>query len=214
MKNIELIDTGRVPYMESYELQLKLLEDLNSDPEKPGYFIVTEPDPTITKGIRGEDSEIFLPKAELLKRGIEVVNIKRGGKVTFHGPGQIVIYPLLNLKHFKKSIKWYIESLEEAVISTLTKLGVKTYKKDGIVGIFSEKGKICAIGIEVKRWKTMHGIAINHEIDLEYFKSINPCGIGDLGVSSIANEGRNISRELIVEEFKRKFSEKFSIDII
>lgn len=200
--------------MESYELQLKLLEKLNSNPERPGYFIVTEPDPTITKGIRGKDSEIFLPKGELKKRGIEVVDIKRGGKVTFHGPGQIVIYPLLNLNHFKKSIKWYIESLEESVVSTLTKLGVKTYKKDGIVGIFSEKGKVCAIGIEVKRWKTMHGIAINHDINLDYFKSINPCGIGELGVSSIANEGREVSRELIVEEFKRVFAEKFSVEII
>lgn len=214
MKKIESIDTGRVSYMESYELQLKLLEKLSSNPENPGYFIITEPDPTITKGIRGEDSEIFLPKPELQKRGIEVVDIKRGGKVTFHGPGQVVIYPILNLNHFKKSIKWYIESLEETVISTLTKLGVETYKKDGIVGIFSEKGKVCAIGIEVKRWKTIHGIAINHEIDLDYFKSINPCGIGELGVSSVANEGRNISRELIVDEFKRIFAEKFSVEII
>lgn len=200
--------------MESYELQLKLVEELNQRPEKPGYFIITEPDPTITKGIRGEDSEIFLPKEELERRGIEVVDIKRGGKVTFHGPGQVVIYPILNLNHFKKSIKWYIESLEEVVISTLTKLGVKVHKTDGIVGIFSDKGKVCAIGIEVKRWKTMHGIAINHEVDLEYFKSINPCGIGEMGVTSVANEGRSISRELIVEEFKNTFSKKFCVEII
>jgi len=214
MKSIELIDTGRVSYMESYELQLKLLEELNQEPEKAGYFIITEPDPTITKGIRGEDSEIFLPQAELERKGIEVVDIKRGGKVTFHGPGQVVIYPILNLNHFKKSIKWYIESLEEVVISTLTKLGVKVHKNDGIVGIFSDKGKVCAIGIEVKRWKTMHGIAINHEIDLGYFKSINPCGIGEMGVTSVANEGRDITRELIVEEFKKTFSKKFCVDII
>jgi len=214
MKSIELIDTGRVSYMESYELQLKLLEELNISPEKPGYFVITEPNPTITKGIRGEDSEIFLPEDELERRGIEVVEIKRGGRVTFHGPGQIVIYPILNLNHFKKSIKWYIESLEEVVISTLTKLGIKAYKKAGIVGIFSDRGKVCAIGIEVKRWKTMHGIAINHEIDLEYFKSINPCGIGEMGVTSVANEGRDITRELIVEEFKKTFSEKFCADIV
>ena len=213
MKKIEVVDTGRVSYMTSYKMQLDYHEELRDDPELPGRIIITEPDPTITKGIRGEEREIFIPQAERERRGIEVVDIKRGGRVTFHGPGQLVIYPLLNLNHFKKSIKWYIESLERVVVDTLKEIGVEAHKKEGIVGIFTERGKVCAIGIEVKRWKTLHGIAINHEVDLNYFKGINPCGIGELGVSSVAAEGIKISRERIVEVFKEKFSREFNVEI-
>ncbi len=213
MKKIEVVDTGRVSYMTSYKMQLDYHEELRDDPELPGRIIITEPDPTITKGIRGEEREIFIPQAERERRGIEVVDIKRGGRVTFHGPGQLVIYPLLNLNHFKKSIKWYIESLERVVVDTLREIGVEVHKKEGIVGIFTERGKVCAIGIEVKRWKTLHGIAINHEVDLNYFKGINPCGIGELGVSSVAAEGIEVSRERIVEVFKEKFSREFNVEI-
>jgi len=213
MKEVEVIDTGRVSYMTSYNMQLEYHKKLKDNPELPGRIVITEPDPTITKGIRGEESEIFIPQSERERRGIEVVDIKRGGRVTFHGPGQVVIYPLLNLNHFKKSIKWYIESLERVVVDTLKEIGVEAHKKEGIVGIFAERGKICAIGIEVKRWKTLHGIAINHEVDLDYFKSINPCGIGQLGVSSVAAEGIEISRERIVEVFKEKFSKVFDVRV-
>jgi len=213
MKEVEVIDTGRVSYMTSYNMQLEYHKKLKDNPELPGRIVITEPDPTITKGIRGEESEIFIPQSERERRGIEVVDIKRGGRVTFHGPGQVVIYPLLNLNHFKKSIKWYIESLERVVVDTLKEVGVEAHKKEGIVGIFAERGKICAIGIEVKRWKTLHGIAINHEVDLDYFKSINPCGIGQLGVSSVAAEGIEISRERIVEVFKEKFSKVFNVRV-
>jgi len=214
MIEVEVVDTGRVSYMTSYDMQLDYHKKLMENPELAGKIIVTEPDPTITKGIRGEEGEIFIPQAERERRGIEVVDIKRGGRVTFHGPGQLVIYPLLNLNHFKKSIKWYIESLEKVVVATLDELGVRAHKKDGIVGIFTDNGKICAIGIEVKRWKTLHGIAINHEVDLDYFKSINPCGIGELGVSSISNEGINTSRERIIEVFKENFSRVFDVKMI
>lgn len=213
MKKVEVMDTGRVSYMTSYNMQLEYHKELRDDPEIPGRIIITEPNPTITKGIRGEESEIFIPQEERKRRGIEVVDIRRGGRVTFHGPGQLVIYPLLNLNHFKKSIKWYIESLERVVIDTLREIGVEAHKKEGIVGIFTERGKICAIGIEVKRWRTLHGIAINHEVDLDYFKSINPCGIGELGVSSITNEGVSISRKRIVEVFREKFSREFNVRV-
>lgn len=213
MKKVEVVDTGRVSYMTSYNMQLEYHEKLKENPELPGRIIITEPSPTITKGIRGEEGEIFIPPSEREARGIEVVDVRRGGRVTFHGPGQVVIYPLLNLNHFKKSIKWYIESLENVVVDTLKGIGIEAHKRDGIVGIFTDRGKICAIGIEVKRWRTLHGIAINHEVDLDYFKGINPCGIGDLGVSSIAAEGVGISRERLVEIFKEKFSRIFEIEV-
>jgi lipoyl(octanoyl) transferase len=213
MKDIKVIDTGRVPYLKSYDLQLKFLENLNNCQEDFGYLIITEPNPTITKGIRGEDTEIFLSPEQVQEKGIELIDIRRGGKVTFHGPGQIVIYPILNLTHFKKSIKWYIESLEDVVILTLEELGIKVHKKEGIIGIFTEKGKICAIGIEVKKWRTLHGIAINHEVVLDYFNNINPCGLSDLGVTSILNEGKKITREDIIDLFKLNFSKIFNVSI-
>jgi lipoyl(octanoyl) transferase len=214
MKTLEVIDTGKVSYLDSYDLQLRCLEDLKEDEEKPGYLIITEPTPTITKGIRGEDSEIFLSEDERKKKGIELIEIRRGGRVTFHGPGQVVIYPILNLVHFKKSVKWYIESLEKVVTLTLENLGIKVHKKDGLVGIFTERGKICAIGVEVKRWKTLHGIAINHDILLDYFGSINPCGLGDLGVTSVSNEGKKVRREEIIELFKSNFSKVFEVGFL
>ncbi len=214
MKKVEVVDTGRVSYTASYNMQLEYHEKLKDNPELPGRIIITEPNPTITKGIRGEEGEIFIHPSEREARGIEVVEVRRGGRVTFHGPGQLVIYPLLNLSHFKKSIKWYIESLENVVMDTLKEIGVEAHKRDGIVGIFAERGKICAIGIEVKRWRTLHGIAINHEVDLNYFKGINPCGIGELGVSSIATEGVDVSRERLVETFKEKFSKVFEVEVV
>lgn len=213
MKDIRVTDTGRVPYLKSYELQMKFFDNLISDQEVLGHLIITEPNPTITKGIRGEDSEIFISKEEREEKGIELIDIRRGGKVTFHGPGQIVIYPILNLSHFKKSIKWYIESLEDVVILTLEGLGIKAHKKDGIVGIFTEKGKICAVGVEVKKWRTLHGIAINHEVNLDYFNNINPCGISNLGVTSILNEGKKITREDILDLFKLNFSKIFNVSL-
>jgi len=211
MKTLEVIDTGKVSYLDSYDLQLRCLVDLKEDKGKPGYLIITEPTPTITKGIRGEDSEIFLSEDERKKKGIELIEIRRGGRVTFHGPGQVVIYPILNLVHFKKSVKWYIESLEKVVTLTLENLGIKVHKKDGLVGVFTERGKICAIGVEVKRWKTLHGIAINHDILLDYFGSINPCGLGDLGVTSVSNEGKKVRRDEIIDLFKSNFSKVFEV---
>lgn len=213
MKGIEVTDTGRAPYLKSYDLQMKFFDNLVSHKEVFGHLIITEPNPTITKGIRGEDSEIFISRKDREKEGIELIDIRRGGKVTFHGPGQIVIYPILNLSHFKKSIKWYIESLEEVVILTLEGLGIKAHKKEGIVGIFTEKGKICAIGVEVKKWRTLHGIAINHEVSLDYFNNINPCGISSLGVTSILNEGKKITREDIIDLFKLNFSKVFGVSL-
>ena len=213
MKKLKTIDTGRVSYLDSYNLQLELLETLKKEESNPGYLIITEPNPTITKGIRGEDSEIFLSEIEREKKGIELIEIRRGGKVTFHGPGQVVVYPILNLSHFKKSIKWYIESLEKVVTLTLENLGIITHKKDNIVGIFTEKGKICAIGVEVKRWKTLHGIAINHDIMLDYFSSINPCGLGELGVTSISREGKDVTREKIIEYFLNNFAKVFEVEV-
>jgi lipoate-protein ligase B len=135
---------------------------------------------------------------------------KLGGKdklasviVVLMGLGVIVIPMVL----FDDST---IESLEKVVILTLEELGIKVHKKDGIVGIFTHKGKICAIGVEIKRWKTLHGIAINHQVDLNYFNSINPCGLGELGVTSILNEGKIISRQDVVEAFKKNFAKIFN----
>lgn len=213
MKDIKVIDTGRTPYLESYDLQMKFFNNLISDKEIAGNLIITEPNPTITKGIRGEDTEIFISKGEREEKGIELIDIRRGGKVTFHGPGQIVIYPILNLSHFKKSIKWYIESLEDIVILTLEGLGIKTHKKEGIVGIFTENGKICAIGVEVKKWRTLHGIAINHEVNLDYFNNINPCGLNNLGVTSVLNEGKKVSRKDIIDLFELNFSKVFDVEL-
>lgn len=205
---MRVIDTGMVSYRESYELQLRCRDSVIEG--EADCVVVTEMPLTITKGMRGTTKDIYVDEKTLRDREIEVVDIRRGGLVTLHGPGQVVIYPIINLKRLGKGIKWYIETLQDVVIETLQDIGIKSYKKEGIVGIFTNSGKICAMGIEVKKWTTLHGIAINNTIELDHFKMINPCGVEEFGVSSIKEKNIEISSKEIAKIFLEKLGERIS----
>ena len=135
-----------------------------------------------------------------------MVEIDRGGDVTFHGPGQIVGYPILNLNDFKKDIHWYLRAIEEVIIITLNHFGISAGRIKDLTGVWVNNQKICAIGIKVTRWVTMHGFALNVSTQLDYFNHIIPCGIGDKSVTSMREVA---NQDFLIEDVKQKICESF-----
>jgi lipoate-protein ligase B len=154
-----------------------------------------------------------LPRAELERRGIGVFEVERGGDVTFHGPGQLVGYPILDLRAHREDLHWYLRHLEGALIGALGALGIEAGRNPGLTGVWTRGRKIASIGIHVKQWVTYHGFALNVSTDLDYFDLIIPCGIQGVVMTSVAQElGRTDTtatwketREAVVEEIARTF---------
>ncbi len=181
---IKVLRFGIVDYRNAYELQKKLLQEKiegsNSD-----YLILLQHNPVITIGRSGNNKNILVPESLLKSRGIELFEIERGGDVTYHGPGQITGYPILDLRNYKKDVHWYIRNLEEVIIRVLGEYGIKGKRVDKYTGVWVGNEKIAAIGVAIKRWITFHGFAFNVCPDLSHFSLINPCGITDKGVTSL-----------------------------
>jgi lipoyl(octanoyl) transferase len=166
-----------------------------------------------TIGKSGKDSNLLISEDLLKGYGAELFHIDRGGDITYHGPGQIVGYPILDLQKFNIGIKEYVRRLEETVIVTLENYGIKAGRLEGATGVWLDAGtatarKICAIGVKASRYVTMHGFAFNINTDLNYFNYINPCGFTDKGVTSLSKE---LETEIDIEEVKRKLLENFEI---
>ena len=148
-------------------------------------------------------------------KDIDVVETDRGGQVTYHGPGQLVGYPIINLNHFKKSVSWYMRSLEKVIIMTLSDYGISAERKDGMTGVWVDDEKICAMGVRLSRWVTMHGFALNLEPKMEYYDSMIPCGIQEYGITSISDRlSDNISIDKIIESLTINFIKTFNIEEI
>jgi lipoyl(octanoyl) transferase len=187
-KGVRFISLPVTAYSEIWDLQRSIFNRLLIG-EGEDTLILCEHTPVYTLGRITEAANILFSDDELKKIGAEKFEIERGGDVTFHGPGQLVGYPILNLSHFKEDLGWYLRSLEETIILTLENYGVKGFRVAGKTGVWvGEDGneeKICAIGIKVSRWCTMHGFAFNINADLSYFERIIPCGIADKNVTSL-----------------------------
>ena len=141
-----------------------------------------------------------------------IVRIERGGEITYHGPGQIVCYPILNLKNFKQSVTWYMRALEEVIIETLKLFNIKATRKDGLTGVWVKDKKIGAQGVRMTKWVTMHGFALNVNTDLRFFNDIIPCGIKDFGVTSIEKIiGKEQDLSLVKEHILISFAKVFNI---
>lgn len=184
--HIDIINLGMMEYTKALEIQYAKWNKVSNEEESDTLFLVEHP-PVITLGIRGKREHILVPEEELEKMGISVQQASRGGDVTYHGPGQIVGYPIMNLKHFGRDIHYFVERIENAFINLLkedygisAERGDKTY-----TGVWVGNDKITAIGIQVKRWTTMHGFAFNVNTDLSHFRWIIPCGLADRGVTSL-----------------------------
>ena len=168
-------DLGRVDYAEAFELQ-RALVDQRKRGEIPDQFLIVEHPHVITMGRNGH-SENLLGSRELLERaGIAFFHTDRGGDVTYHGPGQIVGYPILDLREWKRDVVAYVRAIEQVIIDTLGDFGIEGGRIEGATGVWVDGAKVCAIGVHISRWVTSHGFALNVDTDLRYFQYIVPCG--------------------------------------
>lgn len=208
-------DLGLMPYSEAYQLQKHLQEKQLQGALGSGLLLVEHPPViTISKGSNLED--IVAPEKVLAKRGIALEKTDRGGQVTYHGPGQLVVYFLFNLKDFKEDLHEFLRQMEETVIQLLTSYDLKPYRSEGRTGVWVGKEKVCAMGIHVRRWWTTHGLALNVTTDLNHFGLIIPCGIRDRGVTSLERllpEGKCPSMEQVKQLYLNLVSQVFKTTI-
>ena len=203
-----ILDLGLSDFNETWDLQKKLQTKriLN---EIEDHLLLVEHPPVYTLGKNA-------PKEHLLKlvKDVSVVQTDRGGNITFHGPGQLVGYPILDLNHYKRSITWYMRKLEQLIIDILGDYGIMASRKKSLTGVWVEDKKIAALGVRISKWVTMHGFSINVNPNLEYYKSIIPCGIEDYGITSIENimgsEAPSVDevKSKVINLFSRNFTSK------
>ncbi|MGH9319190.1 MAG: lipoyl(octanoyl) transferase LipB [Vicinamibacteria bacterium] len=179
------VDLGRRDYGEIWELQRRLVE-LRQRSSIPDVLLFVEHPPTYTLGRSGKREHVLEIEGDLAALGAVFVETDRGGDVTFHGPGQLVGYPILDLKRWTADVHAYLRALEEVLIVTLAGFGVSAAREPGYTGVWHPEGKLAAIGVRVSKWVTCHGFALNVTTDLDYFNHIVPCGIVGRGVSSMA----------------------------
>jgi lipoyl(octanoyl) transferase len=218
-------DIGQIPYKKAWLYQEELYNELMSkklagEKSFPGYLLFCEHPPVFTLGKSGSVENLLINEEMLAQRGIEFYKINRGGDITFHGPGQIVGYPILDLEQLGLGIKSYIECLEEAVIMVLKEYGITSSRLAGATGVWldtdvpSKTRKICAIGVKAGRHITMHGFAFNVNTDLSYYQYINPCGFVDKGVTSMEKElGAKQDIGLVKKLLKRSLANTFGCSV-
>lgn len=211
---MQLIDLPITPYSEAWSLQRKLFLGVIAGKSEDTLILVEHPH-VYTLGRATEIANVLLTDEKLAEIGAEKFEIERGGDVTYHGPGQLVGYPILNLAHFTEDLGWYLRALEQTIIELLASYGITGFRVPGRTGVWTGaeglEGKICAIGVRASRWCTMHGFAFNVNTDLSYFEHIVPCGISDRGVTSLKKIlGYDVPmsevRERYVDAFERVFT--------
>jgi lipoate-protein ligase B len=206
-------DLGRRGYAEVLELQRSLCRRRIDGEITEDLLLLVEHEPVVTLGRGTRAPSLPLARADLERRGIGVFEVERGGDVTFHGPGQLVGYPILDLREHREDLHWYLRRLEAALIGALAALGIEAGRNPGLTGVWTRGRKIASIGIHVKQWVTYHGFALNVSTDLDYFDLIVPCGIRDVVMTSVVQElGRTDAtaiwkeaREAVVEQLGRTF---------
>lgn len=217
---LNIIDQGTKEYGETLFRQRNIFTEMvgrkkEGLPLEEEYILMVEHPAVITLGRHANEANVLFNETELKRRGVELFHIERGGDVTFHGPGQLVAYPLLDLEHHHLGIKDYVNLLEEAVIRTIGDFGIRGSRVQGASGVWIGVGtpqerKICALGVKCSRFITMHGLALNVNTDLAGFRLINPCGFVDKGVTTMALE---LGYPIPINEVKRSLSNHF-IDLL
>lgn len=218
---------GRLDYKTAWDLQETLLQQGVSAKQEgrtegiSNYFLMVEHPPVYTLGKSGKMEHVLISEEEREEKGIEFFKINRGGDITFHGPGQIVGYPILDLEQFYTDIGRYLRELEEVIIRTLADYGVAAGRSKGETGVWIEpdvpgrERKICAMGVRCSRWITMHGFAFNINTDLNYFNYIVPCGIQNKSVTSLQQElGREVPMAEVQEKLLGHFAAVFGATIV
>lgn len=220
----EIIDWGLIPYADAWDRQTKLFNEAlerKQKNEKPiQKLILCEHPHVITLGKRGDEHNLLSSREFLQQKEVDFFHIDRGGDITYHGPGQLVVYPIFDLDAFEMGLKTYIHSIEEVVIRLLSNHGIKAERKDRATGVWLDSAdmrmarKMCAIGVRSSRFVTMHGLALNVNTDLKYFSLINPCGFTESGVTSIRKElnVEHVDMGLIKKELTGLFNDIFTIE--
>lgn len=229
-KQVNLQDLGRLDYGQTWDYQEELFKGIldikignrrnNTVDPTPNYFLYVEHPHVYTLGKSGDMANLLIPQEQLDAIGATFYKINRGGDITYHGPGQVVGYPILDLENFFTDIHKYLRLLEEMVILTLGEYGLKGMRSKGETGVWLDVGtpfarKICAMGVRASRWVTMHGFALNVNTDLGYFDHMIPCGIKDKAVTTMAVElGRDtVDMEEVKANLSRHFAELFQAEM-
>jgi lipoate-protein ligase B len=202
---LKLIDIGTTEYGIAWELQKSLHQERVSQ-NIPDTILLTEHYNTYTIGKSGGDDHLLASDNELQRGNVSVFKTDRGGDITYHGPGQIVCYPIIDLSNYYQDVHRYLRDLEEVIIRVLAHYGIEGHREPEYTGVWVGSEKICAIGVKISRWVTMHGFAFNVNTDLSYFGRIIPCGIFHKGVTSLA---QLLGKEVDVTETKKIIAEKF-----
>lgn len=223
-KQIQLRDLGNKDYKETWDHQETLFKEIvdvklekrnNPHLVTPNYFLFVEHPHVYTLGKSGDISNLLLSEKQLAAKGATFYKINRGGDITYHGPGQIVGYPILDLENFFTDIHKYLRLLEEVIILTLAEYNIMGTRSEGETGVWLDVGtpfarKICAMGVRASRWVTMHGFALNVNADLGYFDNIIPCGIRGKAVTSMHVElGQKVDEQELKEKIQKHFSQLF-----
>ena len=222
-QSLIFVDWGLIPYADAYQKQKELFETAirqkSEQKETQQTIVFCEHPHVITIGKNGSTSNLLFPEHTLKEKQVELYPVDRGGDVTYHGPGQLVGYPVLDLEAFHIGLKTYIFLLEEIIIQLLDRYALKGERLPGAAGVWLQAGdsqkarKICAIGVKSSRYVTMHGFALNISTDLSYFGLINPCGFKDKGVTSLEKElNTKINIEQLKDQLKTIFRSRFAND--
>lgn len=232
MKNKKIIlrDIGKSSFSDAWEYQEDIFKKIidqkiknrsnENKMETNNFLIITEHDPVYTIGKSGDISNLLLNDDEMKTQGIKFYKINRGGDITYHGPGQIMGYPIIDLDNFFTDINLYLRKLEEVIINTLKSYDLEGFTIKGETGVWVKDNnglskKVCAFGIRASRWVTMHGFSFNVNPELNYFKNIIPCGITDKGVTSVSElKNRNIEMNEIKQILYKNFAESFSAKLV
>lgn len=233
MPQVQFSDLGLIDYKQAWDYQEKLFDEVvqtkvanrTKSPDSvlptPNYLLFCEHPHVYTLGNSGKQEHLLVNEQQLKEKNATYYKINRGGDITYHGPGQIVGYPILDLDNFFTDIHKYLRFLEEMVIRTLAEYGINSGRSAGETGVWLDAGdpvkarKICAMGVRASRWVTMHGFALNVNADLNYFGNIIPCGIVDKAVTSMDKElGRKLDENEVKEKLKKHFAELFECQLI
>jgi len=230
MQKVTLIDLGLKDYKDTWEYQEELFQSIidvkidnrknNLTTKTSNYFLFVEHPHVYTLGKSGDMSNLLLNEEQLTQKGATFYKINRGGDITYHGPGQLVGYPILDLDNFFTDIHKYLRFLEDVIIKTLAEYGIKAERSEGETGVWLDVGtpfarKICAMGVRTSRWVTMHGFALNVNANLGYFDNIIPCGIKGKAVTSMEAElDKKIPLDEVKEKILKHFSELFKAEFV
>ncbi|MBI3536993.1 MAG: lipoyl(octanoyl) transferase LipB [Chloroflexi bacterium] len=206
MHTVWLLNLDSVPYADALDLQHRIVA-ARKNGARDDVLILLEHPPVFTLGRNANDSNILASPEFLRQHGIEIFHVERGGDVTYHGPQQLVGYPILDLNHFRRDVGWYVRALEELLIRALADFGIQGKRIEKLVGVWTGEEKIAQIGARIEQWITYHGFALNVDPPMEHFDLIVPCGISDKAVTSMA---RVLNRAIDMRDVRARVAARFA----